>query len=103
MAFKPEEADQNPVRQAGHDRASDCDQNGREEQSVISLRIVCRYDDRERDASCQRKVKTSLLNDQQLPQADNRNDGRKRQASLQSAMRQTGRRKQETDADQRDR
>ena len=98
-----EEADQNPVRQAGYDRAGDRHQHRREEQSVVSLRIVCRNDDGERYASRQRKVETSLLDDQHLPQADDRNDGRKRQASLQGAVRQAGRRKQETEADQRDR
>ena len=70
-----------PARTAQCDR----DQDAREQQSVVSLRIVSRYDDGERDAARQRKVEASLLNHQQLAQADNCDDRCERQASRQGA------------------
>ncbi len=74
-----------------------------QQQSVVALRIVGRYDDGERDAARERKVETSLLNHQQLSQADNGNDGRERQASGQGAPSHARRGEQKTRNDQRER
>ena len=101
---EPDEADQHAVRQARRpDRATRRERHGGQEPRVVAVGIVRGDDDGERHAARNREIEPALLNNQQLPEADDGDNRREREAAGQRAGRNAGGREQQTGDEQRKR